>query len=31
MPIYGEILITTKRDEAGGRQIRRRAAAGELR
>ena len=31
MPIYGEILITTKQDEAGARQIRRRAQAGELR
>ncbi|MCP3380441.1 Fic family protein [Bradyrhizobium sp. CCGUVB4N] len=31
MATYGEILITTKDDQAGSRQIRRRAQAGELR
>lgn len=31
MASYGEILITTRDDEAGNRQIRRRAEAGELR
>jgi hypothetical protein len=31
MPTHGEILITTREDESGGRQIRRRAQAGELR
>lgn len=30
MPTYGEILITSKEDEAGARQIRRRAQANEL-
>ncbi len=31
MPVYGEISITTGEDEAGARQIRRRAQAGQLR